>query len=66
MSATRKRPLNTGDEAEVFLRRFAALRSLGLDELDAQSLAAADVNYAEIMALIRKGCPLDLLASILA
>lgn len=53
------------EEAERILRRVAAFRAMGLDELDAQKLAQSDVNYAEVVALVRKGCPLELLARIL-
>lgn len=53
------------EEAERLLRRVAAFRSIGIDENDARQLAKSDVNFAEVMALVRKGCPLELLARIL-
>jgi hypothetical protein len=54
------------DEAEQILRRVAMFRRMGLDELDASALARSNVNYAEVCALLRKGCPLKLVASILS
>jgi lactate dehydrogenase-like 2-hydroxyacid dehydrogenase len=54
------------DEAEDLLARYATFRQMGFDELDAQALARSGVAVSEVRALLRKKCPMRLVAQILA
>ena len=54
------------EDAEQILLMFAHFRSMGIDELDAQSLATAGIELAEVLALLNQGCPKKLIARILA
>jgi len=53
------------DEAENVLDRYALFRRMGFDELHAQRLAASEATIADVRALLRKKCPMRLIAEIL-
>lgn len=53
-------------QAERILRRYAAFRRLGFDELDAQALASSEATIHAVVSLLKNGCSKQLVVQILA